>query len=296
MQSRDFNENAAYKTRNGELMFGGANGFNIFNPENIRENKIIPQIAFTDFQLFNKSMGVGEETNNHVILPQSISQTKEITLKYNENNFSIEFVALSFDNTEKNLYAYKLEGFNNDWLTNSSGSRRATYTNLDPGVYAFKVKASNDDGYWNNEGISLKITILPPFWKTPLAYAVYVCVIAAILVFARRLIIQRAKMRFALEQERKEAQRMHELDMMKIRFFTNVSHELKTPLSLILSPIDKIVKNTYEPEQKTQFQLIQRNAKRLLHLVNQLLDFRKMEVQELTLNVSKGDLAKFIKE
>jgi len=296
LQSRDFNENASYKTKAGELMFGGANGFNIFNPENMRENKNAPQIAFTDFQLFNKSVSVGEEKNGHVILPQSISQTKEITLRYNENNFSIEFVGLSYDNVEKNLYAYKLEGFNHEWLTSAAGIRRATYTNLDPGQYVFKVKAANDDGYWNNKGITLKITILPPFWQTPLAYIIYICLAVAILLFARQMVIRRARMRFALEQERREAQRMHELDMMKIKFFTNVSHEFKTPLSLILSPIDKIVKSTHEPEQKKHFQLIQRNAKRLLHLVNQLLDFRKMEEQELTLNVSEGDIARFIKD
>ena len=249
-----------------------------------------------DFQLFDKNVSVGEETNNRVILPQSITQTKEVTLRYNENNFSIGFVGLSYDNVEKNLYAYKLEGFNHEWLTNSQGARRATYTNLDPGKYIFRVKASNDDGYWNNEGISLKIMILPPFWETPLAYIIYCCLAIAVLLFARHMVIRRARIRFALEQERREAHRLHELDMMKIKFFTNVSHEFKTPLSLILSPIDKIVKNTCEPEQKKQFQLIQRNAKRLLHLVNQLLDFRKMEVQELILNASKGDVAKFIKD
>lgn len=296
LQSRDFNENAAYKTRSGELIFGGANGFNIFNPEYITENKNIPAIAFTDFQLFNKSISTGEKINDHVILPASITETKKITLKYNENNFSIEFVALSYDNAEKNLYAYKLENFNDEWLTVSARTRRATYTNLDPGVYTFRVKASNDDGYWNNAGNSIQITILPPFWKTPLAYVLYFLAAIAILFFARRLIIHRARMRFAFEQERREAQRMHELDMMKIKFFTNVSHEFKTPLSLILSPIDKIIKNTHEPEQKKQFQLIHRNAKRLLHLVNQLLDFRKMEVQELTLNAMQGDIAKFIKD
>lgn len=296
LQSRDFNENAAYKTRSGELIFGGANGFNIFNPAIIRENKNVPQLAFTDFQLFNKSIAVGKETNDHVILSQSISYTKDITLRYNENNFSVEFVALSYDNANKNLYSYKLEGFNDEWLTSSAGTRRATYTNLDPGEYTFTVKASNDDGFWNNKGISLKIIILPPFWKTPVAYGIYMCIIIVVLFFARRMVIHRARMRFALEQERKEAQRMHELDMMKIKFFTNVSHEFKTPLSLILSPIEKIVKTSYEPEQKKQFQLIHRNAKRLLHLVNQLLDFRRMEVQELTLNSSKGDVAMFIKD
>jgi len=296
LQNRDFNDNAAYKTRSGELIFGGASGFNIFNPSNIKENKNVPKIAFTDFQLYNNSLSDGEVFNKHVILPQAISETKEITLRYNENVFSIEFASLSFDNTEKNQYAFMLEDFNKDWLVTSAATRHATYTNLDPGEYVFKVKAANDDGVWNSEGISMRIHILPPFWQTPLAYAIYLLVAAAILFFARRLVIQRARMRFALEQERKEAQRLHELDMMKIKFFTNVSHEFRTPLSLILTPLDKIVKSTHEPEQKKHFQLIHRNARRLLNLVNQLLDFRKMEVQELTMAYSEGDVAKFIRD
>lgn len=296
LQNRDFNENAAYKTRAGELVFGGASGFNLFHPSSIKENKNIPGIVFTDFQLYNNTLSIGEQYNDHVILSQAISETKEITLGYNENSFSIAFAALSFDNTEKNQYAYMLEDFNKDWLITSAATRRATYTNLDPGEYIFRVKASNDDGVWNSEGISLRIHILPPFWQTPLAYTLYVLALIAILFFARRLVIQRARMRFALEQERKEAHRLHELDMMKIKFLTNVSHEFRTPLSLILTPLDKIVKNTQDPGQKKHFLLIHRNARRLLNLVNQLLDFRKMEVQELTLNPSEGDVTKFIQE
>ncbi|HRI19390.1 MAG TPA: two-component regulator propeller domain-containing protein, partial [Panacibacter sp.] len=296
LQGKEFNENASLKTSTGELVFGGANGFNIFNPENISTNKNIPPVAFTDFQLFNRSVIVGEKVNGNIILPAAISQTSEITLNYDENIFSIEFAALSFANTEKSKYAYTLKGFNKTWSTTDGKARIATYTNLDPGDYTFIVKASNDDDVWNEKGIALKITILPPFWKTPLAYLLYFLAVAAILYFARLMIIQRAHMRFALEQERKEANRMHELDMMKIRFFTNVSHEFRTPLSLILTPLDKIIKTTTEPDKKSQFQLIHRNARRLLNLVNQLLDFRKMEVQELKLHPSNGDIAKFIKE
>lgn len=296
LQSLDFNDNAAYKTRSGELIFGGANGFNLFQPSNIRENTIVPGIAFTDFQLYNNSLSVGERFNDRVILPQAVSETREITLRYNENVFSIEFASLSFDNTEKNQYAFMLQGFNEDWLVTSAATRRATYTNLDPGTFFFKVKASNDDGVWNSEGISMRINILPPFWKTTWAYALYLLAAATALFFARRLVIQRARMRFALEQERREAQRLHELDMMKIKFFTNVSHEFRTPLSLILTPLDNIVKHATDPDQQKHFQLIHRNARRLLNLVNQLLDFRKMEVRELTMVCTEGDVAKFIKE
>lgn len=296
LQGRVFNDNAALKTRSNELLFGGANGFNIFNPAGIKENMHAPRIVFTGFEVFNRPVEAGEKVSGRVILKKSITETYYITLKHNDNIFSIEFAALNFSNSEKNKYLYKLENFNKDWLPADSKTRRATYTNLDPGEYTFRVKASNDDGIWNDRGIELKIVVLPPFWKTTWAYVLYVLAIIAILFFSRRMIIQRARMRFALEQERKEASRMHELDMMKIRFFTNVSHEFRTPLSLILTPLDKIIKYTDDQQQKKQFQLIHRNARRLLNLVNQLLDFRKMEVQELKLNATQGNVLRYIKE
>ncbi len=296
LQGREFNENAALKTREGELIFGGANGFNIFDPQKLRNSPRRPELILTDLQVFNKSVGIGEKLNGHIILPRSITESREITLRYNENVFSIGFAVLDFLNAEKVKYAYILEGFNKDWLVSDDKTRKAVYTNLDPGNYTFKVRTANDDGSWNGQVLELGIKILPPFWKTPLAYILYVLLFVGILILARRMILQRAHRRFALEQERKEAQRLHDLDRMKIRFFTNVSHEFRTPLSLILTPLDKIIKNTDDPGRKAQFHLIHRNARRLLNMVNQLLDFRKLEVQELRLNAGKGDIVKFIRD
>ncbi len=296
LQGTEFNENAAFKTSKGELIFGGANGFNLFHPENIVSDTAIPSLVFTDFQVFNHSVGIGEEINGRVLLPQAISRTGDITLRYDENVLSIEFAALDYSNTQKNQYAYKLERFNKNWLVTDGNMRKATYTNLDPGDYTFRVKAASDEGEWNENSIALHIKILPPFWRTPLAYLLYVLALAAILWFSRQVILQRARMRFEIEQQRQEAQRMHELDMMKIKFFTNVSHEFRTPLSLILTPLDKMIRTADQPEQKKQFQLIHRNARRVLNLVNQLLDFRKMEVQELRLNAVTGDIVRFIRD
>ncbi len=296
LQSRVFNDNAGYRTSKGELIFGGASGFNLFDPSAIGVDKQLPKLVFTDLQIFNKTIEAGDKINNHQILAQSLSSAKELKLRYNENVFSIEFAALNYENTSKIKYAYKLEGFNDQWLTTDSKNRKATYTNLDPGEYIFHVKACNADGVWNEEGIALKIVVLPPFWRTNIAYIIYALIIIAVLFFARRRTIQRAHARFALAQERKEAQRLHELDIMKIKFFTNVSHEFRTPLSLILTPLDKMIKRAKSEDEKKQFELIHRNGRRLLNLVNQLMDFRKMEVQELHLYVSKGDVVKFIKE
>ncbi len=246
--------------------------------------------------MFNKSVNVGERLNGQVILPQSISVTKAITLKYNENIFSIEFTALNFFNTSKLRYAYTLDGFNNNWFIADDKTHKATYTNLDPGSYTFRVRTINENGTLSKEGASLKINILPPLWRTTYAYIMYVLLLVTILYIARRIVLQRARMRFAIEQERREAHRLHDLDMMKIRFFTNVSHELRTPLALILTPLDKVIGNAQESSEKRQFQMIQRNAKRLLNLVNQLLDFRKMEMRELKVYPTPGDIIQFIQE
>ncbi|MEO5563072.1 MAG: two-component regulator propeller domain-containing protein, partial [Chitinophagaceae bacterium] len=296
LQGKEFNENAALKSSRGELIFGGAKGFNIFYPDKVYTNKTVPTVVLTDFEIFNKSMKVGEKSGKHVILEKAIPETKEITLAYKDNVIAIEFAALNFSNTEKSKYAYKLDGFNKEWLVTDANMRKATYTNLDPGEYTFRVKASNEDGIWNEEGVILKITVLPPIWRTPLAYIIYGLLAIAILWFARRLTVQRTRMRFQMEQERKESQRMHKLDLMKIRFFTNVSHEFRTPLALILTPIEKIIKGTQDATHKTHFQLIHRNAKRLLNLVNQLLDFRKLEMDEIYLDPLQGDVIRLVKD
>jgi signal transduction histidine kinase/ligand-binding sensor domain-containing protein/DNA-binding response OmpR family regulator len=294
LQGTEFNDNAAFKTRSGELIFGGANGFNIFNPEKIKAINTAPRIVFTNFEVFNKTIIPEEAVNGKAILTQSINETQKLELKYNQNDIAIEFAALNFFNPEKNNYAYKLEGFKNEWILADSKIRKAVFTNLDPGTYTFYVKIANDKGGWNDNVKKLQIKILPPFWRTNLAYALYALIIITALYIGRRMIISKAKLKFAIEQERIEAQRMHELDLMKIKFFTNVSHEFRTPLSLILAPLDKMLKQP--SEQTPQLQLIHRNARRLLNLVNQLLDFRKMEEKELKLQVKQGDIVQYISD
>ena len=296
LQGKEFNENAALKTHRGEIAFGGANGFNLFNPTNLKINTNTPSVVLTGLQVFNQNIEAGDKISNQVILQKAISETDAITLRYDEDIFSIEFASLGYINTHKNRYAYRLKGFNDNWLYTDGSSRKVTYTNLDPGKYTFYVKASNDQGAWSEQGIAVNIIVLPPFWLTPLAYVLYGLTALLILFFARRMIIHGAKMRFALEQERKEASRIRKLDLMKTRFFTNVSHEFRTPLSLILTPLERMIRSADEPAQRSQYQLIHRNARRLLNLVNQLLDFRKMEVHELKLHVAEGDIVQFIKE
>ncbi|HEY0742928.1 MAG TPA: two-component regulator propeller domain-containing protein [Chryseosolibacter sp.] len=291
-----FHENAVLKCSNGELVYGGSNGFNIFQPQNIGVDTSQPKVIFTDFQVFNKSVSVGEEINGTVILPASIAHVDEITLTPANNVFSIEFAALNFFHAEKSQYAYIMEGFSRDWLTTSASDRKITFTNLDPGTYVFKVKASNSDGLWGHETAVLTIEVLPPFWKSTVAFVLYGILIIGALLLLRYLAVTRERVKFRIQQERLQAQRMHELDMMKIKFFTNVSHEFRTPLTLILTPLEKLMRRAHDADDKKQFQLIQRNARRLLNLVNQLLDFRKLEGQEVQLNPAEGDIISFIRE
>lgn len=285
LQGREFNERAAFRTREGELVFGGAGGFNLFRPEAIRRNEHVPPVVLTGLQLYNKE----------VPLPPSVPGDGKLVLSYDETNFTLEFAALSYINARKDRYAYQLVGFDKDWMMTDGRNRRAAYTNIDPGEYVFRVRASNSDGVWNDEGISLRIIVRPPFWKTGFAYGLYVVVILLLLYIGRMRILRRAKARFALSEERREAMRVRELDRMKIKFFTNLSHEIRTPLSLILSPVDKLIRGAEDQGRRQLAMTIERNARRLLHLVNQLLDLRKMETNELKLNMSPGDIASFIK-
>jgi len=306
LQGREFNINSALKTHRGELIFGGGDGFNMFYPASIQPVTNKPRLVFTDFQLFNKSISAKEAVNGHVVLLKAIAVARDITLNHSENVFSIEFAALDFFNPGKVKHQYMLEGFDKGWVNADNRTRKASYTNLDQGDYVFKVRASNAEGVWNPDDISLRIKILPPFWESTLAYIIYLAVFLGTLLFIRQRGIQKIKRQFLvekekrearliIEQERQEIKRMQELDQLKTKFLTNVSHEFRTPLSLIMAPVDKMLSRA-DQEQQQQLNMIRKNARRLLNLVNQLLDFRKMEVQELKLHRKPGDIVKFISE
>lgn len=296
LQALQFNENAAYRSSSGELFFGGPAGFNVFRPEEMTERKNQQRIVLTDFQLFQKPVAIGESVDGIVVLSKAVPETDKIILSPRQNYFSIEYSSLNYLKIQKSQVQYKLEGLSNEWLPVDHNSRKFTFTGLSAGDYVLKFRMANDDGTWTEQDESLAITILPPFWKTNLAFFIYMVAVSGILYVARKLVQKREKMKFAIEQERQEAIRMHELDMMKIKFFTNVSHEFRTPLTLILTPLEKMIRSAVDPDKKGQYVMIQRNAKRLLNLVNQLLDFRKLEVQEVRFNPSEGDVIAFIRD
>lgn len=295
LQGRQFNDDASLITRRGELLFGGGNGFNLFIPKDIRLNRTAPKLIFTDFQLFNASVKPGSEVNGKVILSKLITDTRNINLDYDDNFFSIDFAALNFLNPDNVRYSYKLQGFDEDWIAADNKVRKATYTNLSPGTYTFIARAAAIDNSWPVQKISLRIKVLPPFWQSTTAYLCYIAFALAILFFIRYRGIKKLKARFALEQEREEVKRQREIDSMKIKFLTNISHEFKTPISLIMAPADKLLKDPKLNEQGNDLAIIKKNANRLLNLVNQLLDLRKMETRELKLDLKEGEIIAFIK-
>ena len=290
VQNNNFVHSSGLRASNGELFFGGLQGFNYFDPASLTINRNVPTVILTDLKVSNKSVSAGDASP----IKENISIAKEIRLEYKQN-FALGFVALNYTIPRQNHYAYKLEGFDKDW-NNIGTNNTASYTNLDPGEYTFKVKAANNDGVWSTGETTIKIFVKPPFWRTTTAYIFYALFIGGLLFYSRYRGIQKLRREFALEQERREIRRMQELDRLKLKFLTNLSHDFRTPISLIMGPVDQLIAEDGGNNQLNKLQMIRRNARRLLNLVNQLLDFRKMEEQELKLQLTKGEFGSFIKE
>jgi len=292
LQGKEFNEPSALCTTDGEIFFGGPDGLNAFYPDEVKNDTSFAKIIFRDFRIFNKSIPYGQKYDNRILLEKPIFNTSEIELKYRENSFTIEFIALNYFSPDKNSYTYKLDGFNNQWITTDGKKNSATYTNLNNGTYIFHVKELKG----NSEGkeITLKIIVLPPFWKSWIAYILYAIIIFLLLILLRQLILVRERINMRIEHERIEAQHIHEIDSLKIKFFTNISHEFRTPLTLIMAPVEKLLAQLKEKPEEKYLNLIDQNARRLLQMVNQLLDFRKLEVQGFSYNPSFGDIVAFV--
>ncbi len=274
----------------GNLYFGGSNGVIKFHPDQIKENKNIPKIYFSDFRLFNKSVGISEKS----ILKKHISLTQDVTLNHSQSVISIDFVALNYTEPSQNLYSYYLEGFESDW--NHAGKvNSATYTNLDPGKYVFKVKASNNDGIWNPEPTILNITVKAPMWATWWAFAGYIILLSAIFYLISKLYQKRLIEKELLRNERIQNQNIQDLKDRKLQFFTNISHEIRTPLSMIISPLEEVLEiQDLNNDVKKKVRYASENSKLLLKLINQLLDLRKLDNSKMGLFLSKADLNKVI--
>ncbi len=282
LQGTEFQGKSIAKTHDGRHIAGGINGFNIFNPKDISIKTNIVSPIISEIRLFDKQINTGDTINGRILLNKSISSTKEINLKYNEGYISFSFIALNYKNPDRVKYAYKMDGLGDDFI-NAGNNRMANYSNLEPGTYTFEVIASID-GQWDQaKKSSIVVKVQSPPWKTWWAYMLYLIIFVFILTFSIHYYTKKVR-------EEKE----QELDKMKLNFFINVSHEFRTPLTLILNPIDKILSTFNDPEEvKKAALVIQRSSRRLLHLVNQLLDLRKMDLGKNPLETSEMDIVKF---
>ncbi|HEY4335892.1 MAG TPA: ATP-binding protein, partial [Puia sp.] len=290
LQNSNFVHGSGLRLADGEILFGGLQGFNYFDPSRLTVNRNVPAVVLTDLQIANKSVLPGKSSP----IRAQVSVADEIRLDYKQN-FALSFVALNYTLPKQNQYAYRLDGFDKEW--NYTGAMNtARYTNLDPGEYLFRVKAGNNDGVWSTEERSIRIFVRPPFWRTVYAYSFYILAAGGLLWYSRYRGVSRMRRKFRLERERAEVRRMRELDQMKLKFLTNLSHEFRTPIALIMGPVEELLSDQQEKESRNKLFMIRRNARRLLNLVNQLLDFRKMEEQELRLRLSEGELVTFMKD
>lgn len=295
IQGGFFYNNVCFSDAQGHLFFGGADGFNVIQPQVI-ENPFRPEVRFKDFRIFNEPIRVKTAYQGKVILQKDLNHTQKVSLKFSQNSISLELVALHYAAPEKNVFAYKLEGFDPGWQYTNSAQRFLNYTNLPDDTYILKVKASNNDGLWGPEK-ELVITIAPPWWRTSWAVLVYVVLFVLVLYAFRRLILLRANFINNLKLERLEKQNLEKLNRAKLQFFTNISHEFRTPLTLIAGPLQKIMDSGDTNKLvREQLLVINQNTQRLLRLIGQLLDFRKADDGSLKLRVAEGNLVKFLKE
>ena len=294
LQNCDFNQRSIKTLHNGIIAIGGLYGVNIFAPDHIRYNKMLPNVMFTGLSLFDEAVKVGQSYGGRVLIEKELNDVENVEFDYKQNIFSVSFASDNYNLPEKTQYMYKLEGFNNDWLTLPLGVHNVTFTNLAPGKYVLRVKAINSDGYVGIKEATLGIVVNPPFWMSWWAYLLYAVGLVIVLFLARYRMLKREREKFHLQQIENEVAKNEEINNMKFRFFTNVSHELRTPLTLIISPLEGMLKETTDELQSTRLQLMYRNAQRLLHLVNQLLDFRKGEMSTHQLSLSEGDIISYV--
>lgn len=292
LQSNEF-LSAALKLKSGELIFGGYDGAVMFNPHAVPVNKYIAPVVITDFRIRNK------RASDISALMQSIIYTKDLVLHHDQSYFTIKFSELNFINSGNNQYAYTMDGLDGDTWHYVKNDHTVSYTNLAPGAYVFKVKAANNDGFWNDKYTSLRITVLYPIWLRWYAWVLYV--VAALFIFyffySHNRKTNRLKNELHLQQVINEKERVFAAQ--KMDFFTNISHEIKTPLTLIISPLEKMLRKMSdedkESEQYKYLPLIHRNCKRLMELVTQLLDFRRLETGKVTPVFEWKDMVSFIK-
>ncbi|MBK5721058.1 response regulator [Dysgonomonas sp. Marseille-P4677] len=291
--SNQFNYKSALKSNSGKLYFGCLEGLIAFTPEEFQKNTFIPPVYITKLSLFNKEINPNEKGSP---LAKSIVHTDKITLPYNETNITLNFVSLSYIAPLANKYAFKMDGIDADWIY-TQNNNSASYSNLHPGKYLFRVKASNNDELWNEREAQLEIIILPPWWASKIAYIIYIVLFCAITYYVIYFSIKRYKKRGEEQQRLFEIEKERELYETKVDFFTEIAHEIRTPVTLISGPLEAIIEQQIPDEGiKRNLQYIKQNTNNLLDLINQLLDFRKVDSHKFLINLKIVDVSALLKE
>lgn len=291
LQNKQFNYNSGIKAQDGTLFFGSINGFVKFNPKSFRTDPNKYSVVLTGFYILNKEI---KADSTSCILPKAIPYSDIICLNYDQATFSISFSSLNYSTEDNGKYAYLLEGLNNEWHYTNNATQ-ISYNSVPPGDYIFRIKYSKDGYEWNNEDTQIKIKIIPPLWKTSWAYILYITLIIGIFYIFARYYVNKKKRLEEEKQKHQEQTKREEIYKAKIEFFTSIAHEIRTPITLIKAPLDYIL-NSHPNEWEIQENLItmEKNTDRLLVLVNQLLDFRKIESKAFTLSLKIKDINKLV--
>lgn len=297
LQSNELAEGAVYRSPHSNLLyFGGNKGVNMFHPDSIKTDTIPPRVVFTELQILNEPVEVNGTVNGRILLQKPLYLTTSLDLTYDDKSIAIEFAALHYTNSAGNKYAYMLEGFDKDWIYTDAAKRSATYSNLAPGKYTFKVRASNSDGVWNPNPATLLLTVAPPIWASTGAYILYTLILLGLLYAFYYYIVRYAKLKSKLTYEAILHEKERELHESKVQFFTNISHEIKTPLTLILTPIQQLLQLCKDNLTiQSQLRTMENNGNRLLKIVNQLLDIRRFETGHEQLTLEHLDLVDFVR-
>jgi len=290
----NYRQSAYTKGKSGFMYFGGLNGLTIFDPQKISLNKQAPKVLITSLLINNKPIEIGEKLNDITILKKAISETDTVTISKSQRIISFNLVAEHTAAPTKNKIAYKLEGFNKDWVETDEGKSAITYTNLAAGTYVLQVKSANGDGVWSVSTKTLTVVVLPLWYQTWWSYALLILIFLGIGVGIVFYFVQHEKLKQKLIYEQIDKDRMEVVNQGKFKYFTNLSHEFRTPLTLISGPLDRVIENNSNPESEKFLAIIKRNTHRLLSLIDQLITFRQAEQGYLNLNYTKSTLGDFL--